>query len=312
MDNITLEKRNYATTLLRHNYDGKHKILDYKGNNVFIKTWRYFLRYFYTHRIINDNKVYIANLAVVTSFACNLNCDGCGQHTPILKNMSIAKKKIDMEQVCRDIDKIVASVDGVAGIAVANGEGFLNQNLDKLLDYYISSKKIPYMNIPTNGSVIPSDDTLKKMHDAKVSCSITKYEVIPEKRRQEFISKLDKYNVRYSVFEDRKWFLHEYVPSLQVSPKDAKKKTQQCERYFMLIDGELWKCEVDATRVKAGIRPMREDDCIVVKVSTPEEIRAFVLRKLSLDYLESCLYCRGGSGPDVVSLPAGKQIDRKC
>ena len=76
----------------------------------------------------------------------------------------------------------------------------------------------------------------------------------------------------------------------------------------MLLDGKLWKCVTDATRVMAGIRPEQENDSLLVRDATIDEVRDFLMKKASVPHIESCYHCRGSVGSMVVEIPAGEQL----
>lgn len=305
------EKKDYVRNVILRRHEGDPAIMGYVGNNPFFVMLRKVVKGLKYYKIMNDNKFYIGNLAVVTGFDCNLNCKGCAQHTPQIKKIPAECKQIDMEQVYKDLDKISAAVDGIGGIALAIGEGFKNPNAEALVDYFSKNKKILNMNIPTNGGVIPAQSILKKMKKYNVSATITKYDVIPEEKRKKVISAFDEAGVTYTVFENRIWYSHEYLPDVSVSEEEAKAKYPTCEKFFMLISGKLWKCEVDATRVFAGIREEKPGESICVKDATIEEIREFLWEKSNAPYLESCLHCRSCSRSLSKEIPAGKQIENE-
>lgn len=308
MKNYNLEKKRYANIAARCQEKGDPAILAYEGKNIFIRILKKIVGWKKYHAVMQDNHSYIASLAVVTSYACNQNCRGCGQHEPLIKKLPPEKLYINMRQIKEDLDKISLAVDKIGGIAVANGEGFLNRNLSELIDYYSNNPRILRMNVPTNGSIIPQDELLDKISQNGITCTITEYKSVSAEQRNNFIQKLEQHNVKYTVFKGRKWYLHEYDENLKVSEQGAQDKYRHCERFFMLMDGELWKCVPDATRVKAGLRPRREGDSICVKDSSIEEVRKFIEEKSKASYLESCLYCRGCYGSDVIEIPAGEQM----
>lgn len=303
-----LEKSGYARSAILRRHTGDPAIMGYQGSNVIMIACRKLRKAMRYHRIMRDHKFYIAHLAVVTNFDCNLNCNGCGQHTPIIKRIPEEYKQIDIEQICCDLDKISAAVDGIGGMAMANGEGFLNKNIGEMIEYYAGNDKILNMNIPTNGSIIPTSDVLEKMSKNRVSATITKYNAVPEEQRQKLIGLFKEYGIAYALFEDRKWYLHEYLPEEKSSEKEAYEKYKSCDKFFMLLQGRLWKCETDATRVLAGIRQEAEGDSICVKHATVEEVRNFLWEKSHLPHIESCRHCRGSKGSLVKEIPAGEQI----
>ena len=305
---IRLEKIRYAKIAASRRENGEPQILDYKGNNIIKLVLRKIQRIRKTRKILRDNKFYIGEIAVVTDFKCNLNCRGCGQHMPEIKKLPNEMKIVDMEQVYRDLDKISQAVDGIGGIALANGEGFLNKNLEGMMEYYHNNDKILSMNVPTNGTIVPEQNILDKMHQYGVSATITRYEAVPEEKRDAVRKEMKENGISVVTFENRKWQYHEYCPKITSSEKEACEKYQHCDRFFMLMNGKLWKCETDATRVMAGIREEREGDSILIKDATVEEVRAFLMEKASLLHIESCNHCRGGVGSMVIEIPAGEQI----
>lgn len=303
-----LEKCRYAKEAASQRWNKENKMLDYKGNNLFKLVYRKLFRIMKERKILKDDKFYIGYLAVATDYTCNLNCRGCGQHTPEIKKISEEQKKIDILQIFKDLDKISQAVDGIGGLALANGEGFLNKNLEQVMDYYHNNPKILSMNVPTNGTVIPNATVLDKMSEYGVSATITRYEVVPEQKREALRKVLRAKKIRFTTFENRKWQYHEYCPELSSTEKETCHKYYNCERFFMLLNGELWKCVTDATRVFAGLREKREGDSLVVQDATVEEVRDFLEKKANLTHLESCYHCRGGVGSMVIHIPAGEQI----
>lgn len=305
---IRLEKIRYAKIAASRRENGEPQILDYKGNNIIKLALRKIQRIRKTYKIIRDTKFYISDLAVVTDFTCNLNCRGCGQHTPEIKKLPDEIKNVDIEQVYKDLDKISQAVDGIGRIALAIGEGFLNRNLEGMMEYYHKNDKILSMNVPTNGTIVPKQNILNKMHQYGVTATITRYEVVPEEKRATVRNAMKENGISVVTFENRKWQLHEYSSQITSSEKETSKKYQHCERYFMLIQGKLWKCVTDATRVMGGLREEREGDSLLINDATVEEVRAFLLEKSNLPHLDSCYHCRGNVGSMVIEIPAGEQI----
>lgn len=309
MDNYKrLEKIRYAKNATCADRPGESKIAGYRGKNPLRIFLRKAVKAVKQYQIMNDDKVYIANLAVVTSFVCDLNCHGCGQHIPEIKKLPTERNQIDFAEVCRDLDKISSVVDGIGGIALANGEGFLNPNLTCIIDYYARNRKIHRMNVPTNGTVVPNEEILKKMAQNGVTATITSYPCVSEEKRQRLQAAFNQYHIYYSVYEDKQWYLHEYLDEEICDEEEAKQKYCVCERFFMLMQGRLWKCETNATGIKAGLRPEHEGDSICVQTASEEELRNFIIEKNNLEYLESCKHCRGSIGSNVKPIPAGQQM----
>ena len=303
-----LEKIRYAKQAASKRQGNEPKILDYAGNNYIKLVYRKICRVIKQEKIMKDNNFYIGPIAVVTDYTCNLNCRGCGQHTPEIKKLPCEAKQIDMEQIYKDLDKISEAVDGISGIALANGEGFLNKNLEGIMEYYHNHPKFLSMNVPTNGTVLPTQNILNKMHEYGVTASITRYEVVPEEKRSAMRKKFKENGIKSTTFESRKWYLHEYCSDRTCSEVEACKKYKECERFFMLLDGKLWKCVTDATRVMAGIRPEQENDSLLVRDATIDEVRDFLMKKASVPHIESCYHCRGSVGSMVIEIPAGEQL----
>lgn len=283
-------------------------ILKYDGNNIIKKIYKQFVKCIKDIKTKkNEKMLYISYLAVVCSFECNLNCIGCGQHTPYIKKLDEKERNIDFNKVLRDLERVYSIVDGIGGLALANGEGFLNPNLEGIIDYYSSKPNILSINIPTNGSIVPDDAILEKMVKNNVTATITKYDCIPEEKRRDLMSEFKRRGIKYTYYDNREWYDHEYIEDIICDEKEAIKKYKHCERYFMLMQGKLWKCEVQATGVYAGKRPLFEDDYIEIDSSTDEEIRDFISRKCEARCIESCRHCRGGCGSMVKVIPAGEQ-----
>lgn len=309
MNYYKLEKERYAHERVRVRETGDAAIIDYRGKNVFKILYRKLYKAVKYYRIMCDRKFYIGNFALVTSYKCDLRCKGCGQHTPIIAKMKEEDKKLDIDLILSNMDKICQCVDGIGSLSIAIGEGFLNENLLKVIEYFGHNDKICYMNVPTNGSVIPNDDILEAMSKYKVTATITRYECIPQKKVDALIKKFDEYGIRYTIFQDRQWVDTSLTKGLNHTEKENREKYRNCERFWMLINNnELWKCVVCATAAFVGEVDKREEDYIDVKNADKRQLRKFLEKYSSIDYLHGCTMCHGCTGDHIVKIPAGEQM----
>lgn len=279
-----------------------------KGRNSFVSQLQaYILKRIYFLRIMLDKGIYLNTLAIVTSYKCTLNCDGCGQHTPLIREMDQRKKMIHMERLKRNLNRLLSSVNGINHVGIAIGEAFVNENLLETIELVGNCEKIMSMNLPTNGTVLPKTEILNAMKKYHVSATITKYPCVAQEKIDQLTNLFDQYGILYSVYEDRTWYDLGTFEVLNCTPKENQLKYKNCERQWILMnESELWKCVVHATAVFCG-KEKKTNDFVDLKQSG-KDIRQKIYHIASKPYLEPCTRCHGMSGKDAITIPAGRQI----
>lgn len=272
---------------------------------------RKFLKGVYFIKIMSSKNIYLNRFALVTSYRCTLNCEGCGQHTPFIAQMPKEKRTINMEQVKDSMNRLLSAVGGIKIIGLANGEAFINENLLEAIEYIGNCNQILQLNLPTNGTVVPDMEILLAMKKYGVTATITKYPCVPWEKIEKLKTAFDQLGIQYSVYEDREWFDMGKFDDLTCTVNELKEKYRNCEKYWILINNtELWKCVIYSTAVFCGHEEKRREEYVDLSKSSIAQIKRHIMQVANQPYLDVCARCHGMYGKDAITIPAGKQIKR--
>ena len=126
---------------------------------------------------------------------CNLNCRGCTHFSPLFDEVGAV-----LEDKIADIRSLKEIFDEIFRIDILGGEPLLNPQLD---EYVVELRKeLPkaFIQIYTNGLLIPqlSEDVLMKIKENNVSISISEY-LPTHKMIDKITDKLNQYGIHYRI-----------------------------------------------------------------------------------------------------------------
>ena len=104
--------------------------------------------------------------------ACSLRCRDCANFAPYA-----AKDRLfyDTDAVISDIAAVVEAGGYVQELQIQGGEPFLHKGLKDILRYAIEESRIHHICLATNGTIIPDEQTISLLRDAKVLVRISRY-----------------------------------------------------------------------------------------------------------------------------------------
>ena len=137
----------------------------------------------------------LPNMEMHISDMCNLNCKNCTHFSPLYKEIGV-----NYDKCIEDIKILKSKFSNIGRLDILGGEPLLNPELDK---YIVGLRKVlpdTYLNIFTNGLLIPklSESVLTIIRENNVTVTISEY---PPVRRMidRIISHLKKASVRYRI-----------------------------------------------------------------------------------------------------------------
>lgn len=256
-----------------------------------------------------ENSVVFNRIQYVVTEKCTLRCKDCSHLIPYYKN----PKDVDLEKNKDDFDKLINCVDFIGELRILGGEPFVNKNVYKLIEWYKDNERIRSITIYTNGTIIPSEKNLSAMRNAKVKVHISNYG-INEKKINELVDTLEKYQIKYFVRAYDEWQDAGGVENRGYTRDQMKKHFATCfERNgYTFLNGRLYRCPRAAHGVNLEAMPNSKENYVDITGwhEVGELQRRELIRLQNLDYLEACRYC---SGPDnhQKGIPAAVQIN-KC
>lgn len=155
--------------------------------------YRYFqMRYFFL------KKPTLFSLIYYTTTNCTLACRECHSWIPYFHH----RYGDNFDNFKLVIDKLLHAVDLIYYLRLQGGEPLITKDLDRMVAYACAQPQICYVQIITNGTLLPSDSLLQAMRNPKVLLSISDYSHIPQVRDKlkiEAIKKLCRERERDTV-----------------------------------------------------------------------------------------------------------------
>ena len=177
---------------------------------------------------------------------CNHKSVDCGQAIPYYEN----PKEFNTDSVISEITTFCKQVDLVPEISLHGGEPFLNTNIGEIC---IELSKIPnlvFINIVTNGSILPAPEVWPKLAMAGVDMHQSNYGRISKKRDPVF-ELCQKHNIYCDtdfVFDHKNW-VRIKVRDYGRSASENKCIYETCVSTSIcaqIMDGKLYRCPISA------------------------------------------------------------------
>ena len=142
----------------------------------------------------------INSLEIAITHRCTLNCEKCANL------MSYFAKPTDanFEKMKDSIGKILDSQVYVSELRVLGGEPFLAQHFDQHIELLLSYDNIGLISIMTNGTILPTEQTLSLRRNSHVHITVSDYNDLSRKKN-ELLRELVKHHILHRVYEIDGW-----------------------------------------------------------------------------------------------------------
>lgn len=235
----------------------------------------------------------IIHLGFCVSERCSLKCRDCS----FLMQYYEHPQNIDLLYYKDALDRFIDAVDFISEFRIYGGEPFMNPDVYKLIEWYRDCDKINTLSLYTNGTIIPSKQTLEYMKDKKVKVHISDY-----------VHNIDKVNklVRVLQKENISYFIRKYDVWQQAGDLAYKNHSEErveeiyakcfATNCYSFLKGKFYVCPRAAHAVNLGAMEEVETDMVDFndiskgKEELQEELRILMHKR---KYIEACKYCQG-------------------
>ncbi len=244
-----------------------------------------------SREITSENGCFIPRIAVSVTNQCTLKCKDCNNLMPYCKERFI----IDVEEQIRDIKKILSYADAIINVEIIGGEPFIYKQLPELLKYVCNEEKIRFIEITTNGTILPSKEVMGLLANSKICVLISDYGKVNSERAKKTYKYLSKNRVCVRYLNNTKWIMSGGIEKRNKTRVKMKYEYFQCparKDCRTLYKGKLYVC---------GRAPVLDELGVLENKSSYLDIRNMVMkemrgkRKLQRFYLNSfaecCDYC---------------------
>ncbi len=259
-----------------------------------------FLSVYYVYKY---NQVYLSSISFLPSTVCNLNCRYCLNFNPFAEKFYLR----DWNSLVEDVDLFFSCVDHIMLFHVSGGEPMLYEHTVDIIEY-IDGKygdKIDTLRTVTNGTVVPSDETLKRLSRCKFEVTVDDYREAVPKYKDKFdllIDKLDKFNIKYFINKAEHWIdlAPERTDFCHYSERQLEQHRNECNQSWQeLREGKLYNCNYAAYASVAGLCKISEGeifDLCNFDDKRKKELVEFRLGYSEIGYTEFCKFCLGFTG----------------
>lgn len=238
---------------------------------------------------------YLDYLVFITGQACSLKCQHCANFSPYMpKEWNF----YDSGMLIQDLNKCLGGMRKIRLFQIQGGEPFLYSDLKKLLEYVLEEDKIEICSIATNGTIIPSMDTLQLLKNKKFNVRISNYP-IKNTKKDDLVRCLQEQEVKYFIYNfvgrDNSWLDMGKELIREEDTAHVKKRFKSCgfNRCLTLEDGKLgWCSRCIRAPIIQNFQAAETDYLDIRNMSgnIKHEIRKYILKH---HYMEACRYCLG-------------------
>ena len=238
---------------------------------------------------------------------CTLNCKECTHFIPLYKQKGIVRD-IDVTALLENIDLLMSKIDKCFTFRVLGGEPFLHKDLSVILDRLTSEPKVKHVEVATNGTILPDENTLRALSHSKVSVGISNYGFL-SCHKDELVKICTERGITVKL-ADLVWYETNSLVYRNYTDKEVKSILGRCvgSEFKCLYDGKLWLCPQALHGPVLGLVEANEAEFIDLHECTKKEF----MRKLNKlyrysDKITTCRYCTGVCPEFARQVPCAEQ-----
>ena len=264
-----------------------------------------FFYYYLKTRSFLLRKPSLLHFMYITNTNCTLSCKECHSWMPYYTHHHIE----NFDNFKTVMDKLLRAVDLIYCLRFQGGETLMVKDLDKMVAYACALKQICYVQVITNGTLLPSRELLDALRHPKALLSISDYSHIPQvvdKLKTATIKSLCKEREREvqcahfltapgETWGPRYTIRAPYEPTVTDT---AKNNYDAClcfggdPRATFLFNGKIYLCPpAFYQHFNDPEFFLPPEEVIDVKNSGPRELRKAIYKILSGDYFNCCSRC---------------------
>lgn len=229
---------------------------------------------------------------VILTDQCTLNCKQCGHLVPYYKKPQHYEK----HQIIQSIKNLANSVDRIELLSLLGGEPLLHPDLVEICREISKISNIKYIRIVTNGTIVPSNETLNEIKHSITYFSVSDYGKYSF-NKHELLERLTENDILFEVQgENTNWFPI-FIPQKNKTQEESLRKYQTCvwgRGCSAVQNGEFHICNYSATGMRLGYIPKEESDYVDLLNNELmlDELKLEVKRLINREFpVVACEYC---------------------
>ncbi len=240
---------------------------------------------------LKKNRLVFSRIAVSVTNQCSLRCRDCNNLMPYCKE----KFMVDVGEQIQDLKKIFDYVDGIINVEVIGGEPFVYKDLSVLLQYLCAEPRVKFVDITSNGTVLPLPEVQEILKHPKICVRLSDYGKINSEKIQRIYRELEQNQICVQNLNNRKWILPGDVSRRQKSKIRMKYEYFNCDARIdcrTLYKGKLYVCGRAPVLDELGLLTDGSSFLDIRKMDADRRMGRKQLYNFFVnDYAESCAYC---------------------
>lgn len=258
-------------------------------------------------------KLYTNLAQICVTERCTLKCKKCAHACHLV---DIHSEDMSFEDAKKSADSFFGIFDFVGEFVLIGGEPFLYKRLNEIIAY-IGEKyrsKIDLFTITTNGTIIPSLDTLNVCKQYGVTIRVSDYsDSLPKlkTRYDSFYKAIDNLEcIVWKTEKDFSWFDYGFFEVNINSLEQIRRNFDSCGVTCREINGDkYYYCVMAHTVSKNSKANIGENDYYLIdKTTNKSELLEFECGYSEKGYLDMCARCRGRAATNYL-IPAAEQVE---
>lgn len=253
--------------------------------------------------IYDRNGIVVPYMTTLVTSKCTLRCKGCCNLMPYCNY----PRNLSKERIINDVDKISKNIDYCVCMNITGGEPLLHENIDEIISAITAKDNILFVEMITNGTVIPPQRVLESLKSEKLVVRISKY--AKYSKITQLTQLLKKEGINFIIKEDFQWNSPGGIIRRNKELERIKYEYLQCwaGKYCKSIwDGNLYACARAAYLHELNIAKDSSDFIMISDENLREKLMNFYLS----DYVDACDFCDMENEDGVLIEPA-IQVDDK-
>ncbi len=223
---------------------------------------------------------------------CNLRCKRCAKCIPYYRE----KRHMPPEEIRENLDLLTKYVDRICVGSIIGGEPFLNPQLAEIIRICASYEKIEHLEVTTNGTIIPDDETLCAIRDSGASVHLSEYEHIDARHietREKLREKLREYGIFYVSQFHPEWLDFGEIEKRAHSRRELDDMFIHCTMNSCSIynNKTLYRCGRASYLAQHGIESGGDDVIRFDEIKSREEAKEKIRKFFAIRHLPACSYC---------------------
>lgn len=246
----------------------------------------------YQFKSTNKNEIYLNALDIQVTEKCTMKCKDCSNLMQYYSNPI----NVDTNNLLNSLQVLINSIDYLADARVLGGEPFIVKELDTILEFLVSSKKVGHITIYTNGTIVPRGKLTPVLKDPKVVIEITDYDEYSKN-----LNKLADYCtenlIKFFIHKPQNWTDSARIINNGYGDKELSQMFDACcvNDALTLLHGNLYHCPFSANSVNLGSFVSSKEEYInISKYSDSAKLRKKIKSwYFGRKFLDACRFCLG-------------------